>query len=446
MRDVGEKHLSGFPYALFLDRRERVLAELGESAMVLPAAPVLLKGRDTELPYRPDSDFFYLTGFSEPDCVLVIRGFADMDRVVLFMRTRDPRAERWSGTRLGPERAAVHLGVDEARPIERLEQELGPLLAGADRVFFRLDASSRAERPVLDALRTARTMGVRQGAGPYGVMDPGMILNELRLKKDQYEIEAIRKAAEITVEGFRSALSKLRPGLGEWEMEAELEGTFRRLGAKGPAFPSIVGAGTNACVLHYIENSRVMEAGDLVLVDAGAEVRMYGGDVSRTAPVSGRFSPEQRDLYELVDEARRVAVAAVRPGARLDEIHTRAVHVLVRGLRDLGVLEGSEEELIDAEAHEPYYPHRTSHWLGLETHDVGDYARNGASRVLEPGMVLTIEPGLYFPPDLEGGRFAGIGVRIEDDVLVTEDGVDVLTSALPTSAGEVEELTGAGAE
>lgn len=438
-----QESLSGFPYALFLDRRERVLEELGDGAMVLPAAPILLKGRDTELPYRPDSELFYLTGFSEPECVLVLRGFADVDRVVLFMQPKDPRAERWSGARLGPERATAYLGVDDARPIERLEEELGPLLAGADRVFFRLGGNSRAERPVLDALRTARTMGVRQGAGPYGVMDPGIVLNELRLRKDPYEIDAIREAADITVEGFRSAMARLRPGIGEWEVEAELEGTFRRLGAHGPAFPSIVGAGANACVLHYIRNSHRMEGGDLVLIDAGAELNMYGGDVSRTAPVSGRFSPEQRDLYEIVDEAHKAAVAAIRPGARLDEVHDHALRILVSGLVTLGVLDGEEDELIETEAHAPYYPHRTSHWLGLETHDVGDYARNGASRVLEAGMVLTIEPGLYFPPDLDDGPFVGIGVRIEDDVLVTEDGVDVLTDGLPTRADDVESLVGA---
>ncbi len=436
----------GFPTSLFQDRRERVLAGLGNGAMVLPAAPILLKGRDTELLYRQDSDLFYLTGFTESDSVLVLRGFAETSRAVLFTPARDPKAERWSGPRLGPSGAAVALGLDEARPIDRLESELGPLLAGADRVFFRLGGDHRIERLVLDALRMARTMGVRHGVGPQGIMDPGVILNELRLRKDPWEIDAIREAAAITVKGFRAALARLESGIGEWEVEAELEGTFRSLGAQGPAFPSIVGTGSNACVLHYVRNSSRIGNGDLLLIDAGAEKRMYGGDVTRTVPASGRFSTEQRELYQVVEDARRSAVAEIRPGAPLAEVHKKAVQVLVGGLRQLGVLTGEDEGLIEAGAYEAYFPHRTSHWLGLDTHDVGDYAKNGTSRLLEPGMVLTVEPGLYFPPGGGGGRFEGIGIRVEDDVLVTEDGCEVLSAALPTRPEDLESLVGATGE
>ena len=435
--------LSGFSRALFRKRRERVLEALGKGAMVLPAAPVLLKGRDTELPYRQDSDLFYLTGFTEADCVLVLRGFADSNRVVLFTLPRDPKAERWSGPRLGPAAAPAEVGVDEGRPTDKLDTELGPLLAGADRVFYRLGAEPRIERPVLDALRMARTMGARHGVGPQGIMDPGVILNELRLRKDAEEIDAIREATAITVHGFLSAFSRIGPLMGEWEIEAELEGTFRRRGAQGPAFPSIVGAGENACVLHYVKNGARVGKGDLVLLDAGAELHMYGGDVTRTVPASGRFTAEQRELYQIVEDARREAVAAIRPGARLDEVHRAAVGVLVAGLRNLGVLEGNEANLIETGAHEPFFPHRTSHWLGLDTHDVGDYAKNGTSRHLEPGMVLTVEPGLYFPVGGGGGRFEGTGIRIEDDVVVTADGCEVLSASLPTRPDEIEALVGA---
>ena len=438
--------VGGFPRGVFLERRKRVLNELGKGAMVLPAAPVLFRAGDSQLPYRPDSELFYLTGFTEPESVLVLRGFADEARTVLFSRPRDRRAERWSGPRVGPAHARTLVSVDDARPIGQLEDDLASLLEGADRVFFRFGAGSQAEEGILEALRMARTKGTRRGVGPRGVMDPGVILDELRLRKDTSEVEAIREAAAITVQGFRAAFSKLRPGMGEWELEADLEATFRRLGAGGPAFASIVGSGANGCVLHYIQNSRRMEAGELVLVDAGAEFRMYSGDISRTVPVSGRFSAEQRDIYQVVELARQEAISRIRPGVRVSHVHATTVRLLVRGLRDLGVISGDEDELIELAAHEPFFPHRTSHWLGLDTHDVGDYAQNGESRSFEVGMVLTIEPGLYFPPNQEGGSFEGIGIRIEDDILVTEDGAEILNGGLPTEPEEVAALVGTETE
>ncbi len=434
--------IGGFPQDVFVERRARVLDALEDGAMVLPAAPILVRAGDSELPYRPDSELFYLTGFTEPECVLVLRGFADEARVVLFSRPRDPKAELWTGARVGPEEARSLLSVDEGRSIEELDVQLPSLLEGADRVFFRLGREPRSEVGVLAALKKARTEGRAKGSGPRGTMDPGVILDDLRLRKDPKEIEAIREAAAITVRGFEAAFARLRPGMGEWEMEAELEATFRRLGAVGPAFASIVGSGANGCVLHYIENSRRMEAGDLVLVDAGAESRMYASDVSRTVPVSGRFSPEQRDVYEVVEAARKEAVGTIRPGARLSDVHDGVVRQLVRGLLELGVLEGGEEGLIEAEAYKPFFPHRASHWLGLDTHDVGDYARNGTSRQLETGMVLTVEPGLYFAPSDEETPFVGTGIRIEDDVLVTDDGAEILTAGLPTDPERVAALVG----
>lgn len=447
----GSEAFEGFPKALFKERRRRVLEELGSGAMVLPAAPILHRTGDSELRYRADSELFYLTGFTEPEAVLVLRGFADEDRSVLFVRPRDDKAERWTGSRVGPERVPSLYGVDSARMFAQLGDCLPALLAGADRVFFRIGRDGAAERGVVQALEAARTKGQREGTGPRTVVDPGEILDELRLRKDAKEIAAMRAAASVTAAAVREGIDRVGPGIGEWEVEAEVEAGFRRRGASGPAFPTIVGSGPNACTLHYVLNSRRMEAGDLVLIDAGAERRMYSGDISRTVPVSGRFSSEQADVYRVVEEARTRAVAAVAPGVPFEKVHRAALGALVEGLIELGVLAGDSQSLIEKKAQEPYFPHRTSHWLGLDTHDVGSYAKDGVSRSLEPGMVLTVEPGLYFPGltpgskpgSKKGSPFAGIGIRIEDDVLVTEGGREVLTAELPTGPDEISALVGA---
>ncbi len=436
---------TGLPGAIFRRRRERVLRELGSGAMLLPAAPIRYRAGDSEVRYRPDSELYYLTGFTEPGAVLLLRGYADRDRSLLFVRPRDEVAELWSGPRLGPEGALELVGVDDARPVGGLRAALPELLEGADRVHFRLGVHPELEGGVVQALREARLRGTKTGTGPRAVVDPGEILDEMRLRKDPREIELLRDAARVSIQGFRAALARVGPGVGEWEVEAEMEAGFRRHGAMGPSFATIVGSGANTCVLHYIDNGRRMEGGELVLIDAGAEVRMYSGDITRTVPVSGRFTPEQRAIYEVVDSARREAIEAVAPGVRTSEIHERSTAAITRGLRELGLLEGSMGSLIEAKAWERWFPHRTSHWLGLNTHDVGDYARKGQPRPLEEGMVLTIEPGLYFPPGDEH-RFRGIGIRIEDDVLVTEGGAEVLTAALPTSAEEVEALVREGAD
>ena len=432
----------GFPGELFADRRRRVLAELGRGAMVLPAAPTLYRTGDSELRYRPDSELFYLTGFTEPEAVLVLRGFADDERTILFVRPRDEAAERWTGPRVGPARARSLVGVDNARPLAALGEALPQLLQGADRVFSRLGRAAAVERGVVEALARSRTKGQREGKGPRGVVDPGEILDELRLRKDPLEVQAIRESATLTVGAVREAIEGVAPGVGEWEIEAEVEAGFRRRGASGPAFPTIVASGPNACTLHYVENARRMEEGDLLLIDAGAERRMYPADLTRTVPVSGRFSEEQADVYAVVERARARAVEATRPGAAIEDVHRASLVALVEGLVDLGVLDGDVEALIEEKAQEPYFPHRTSHWLGLDTHDVGDYARNGASRELEPGMVLTVEPGLYFASSDSGSAFRGIGIRVEDDVLVTEEGREVLTAGLPTGPEEVQALVG----
>jgi Xaa-Pro aminopeptidase len=431
--------LRGFSADTFRSRRDRVLQALGKDALVLPGAPVRLASRDTEYRFRPDAELFYLTGVEEPEAVAVLRGHADEERFVLFVRPKDAKAELWNGPRLGPEEAKTLHGADAAYPLEEMEQRLPKLLEGAGRVFHRLDQDPRTEALVRGSLRHARMRGPRTGAGPRGIVDPGELLDDLRLIKDQEELDRMRRAAAVSARGVDAAARVGRPGVGEWEIEAAVDGAFRAAGSDGAGYPTIVASGANACVLHYVENSRRVGDKDLVLVDAGASKDLYCGDITRTFPASGSFTAEQRAVYEVVDKARAMAVAAVRPGVTVSDVHDVATRVLVDGLVSLGVLDGSSAQLIEEKKHEAFYPHKTSHWLGLDVHDPGDYARAGNARTLEPGMVLTVEPGLYFRAG-EGTpeRFAGIGVRVEDDVLVTASGHEVLTSELPTSADDVE--------
>jgi Xaa-Pro aminopeptidase len=438
--------MEGLPPGLLAARRGAVLDALGRGVMVLAAAPILRRSRDTEHPYRPDSDLFYLTGATEPHTVAVLAG-GDEPRFVLFAQERDPAAELWTGERLGPEAAAERFGADESYPLADLEARLPVLLRESDRVYYRLGRVGELEGMVLEALVYARSRGQRKGIGPRALVDPGEILDEMRLLKDEVELRRLRGAAEATVAGHRAALDTVRPGVGEWAVQAAVEAAFLREGATAPGFETIVGSGSNACFLHYVDNGKMVAEGDLVLVDAGAEVGLYNGDVTRTAPASGRFSDPQRAVYDVVERARTAAVAAGCPGGSIGGVHNAAVAVLVEGLVSLGVLTGSVEDLVAQEAYKPFYPHQTSHWIGLDVHDPGDYARDGMSRTLEPGMVFTVEPGLYFRPGVDGpaARFEGIGVRIEDDVLVTEAGCENLTAALPTAPEEIEALVAEGA-
>lgn len=426
----------------FARRRRAVLDSLGDGVMVLPAAPVRYRSRDTEYPYRPDSELYYLTGLTEPEAVAVLSG-GDGAPFTLFVRGRDETAELWSGPRLGTEEAADRYGADAAHPLSELEARLPKLLGAGSRIYARLGGGSATERFVVEALRQARARGARAGTGPRAVVDPGEILDDLRVVKDDHEVACIRRACAATVEGHRAAAAAVDAGVGEWVVEAEINAAFRRSGGAGPAFETIVGSGPNACVLHYVTNRGTLEAGDMVLVDAGAEVGMYAGDITRTLPVSGSFSSEQRAVYGVVEAAREAAMAAAVPGGRFEDVHAAAVASLTDGLLELGVLAGSRDEALEEAAYKPFFPHQTSHWLGLDVHDVGDYAGGGVSRELVPGMVLTVEPGLYFRPGLVGGEaFEGLGVRIEDDILITEDGAENLTADLPTAPDEVEAWVG----
>lgn len=423
-------------------RRHRVFERLGTDVLVLGALPVRYKSGDTDYEYRPHSDLLYLAGIDDPGAVLVLCGHAEEQREVLFLPEADPKQALWNGARTAPEEAKDRYGIDVAYGLGELAERFGSLCAPADRIFYRWGASDTLDRLVRATVEQGLLQRRRSGRGPVGVLDTGLLTDELRLVKDPFEVKALEAACALTVLGHRAAMAAVAPGVGEWEVEAQLEAAFRAGGAFGPAFATIVGSGANACVLHYTRNDRVMESGELVLIDAGAELGHYSGDVTRTLPVSGAFTPEQRALYATVDAARAAAIDAIGPGVSVDAPHTAALSTLVEGLLELGVLSGSADEVLETHAYAPYMPHKTSHWLGLDVHDVGDYVVDGAPRVLEPGMVLTVEPGLYLAPGDPAvpETLRGTGVRIEDDVLVTSAGRENLTATLPTDADAVEAL------
>ena len=430
----------------FAGRRTRFLERIGKGVAVLAAAPELFRSRDSEVLYRQNSDFFYLTGFPEPAAVAVLTPHDPEHCFTLFVCPRDPEREQWNGPRAGVEGARELWGADAAYPIEELDEHLRELLEPADRVVYALGIDPLMDARIIRLLVEFRRERQRSGRGPTGVVDPDDFLAPMRLIKDATEIEQIRHAARIAAEGHRAAMRIARPGLGEWQLEAMLEATFRAAGAAGSAYPPIVGSGANATILHYVANDRRTREGDLVLIDAGAEWNLYASDITRTFPVGGRFSVPQRVIYEIVLAAEEAAIAGVRPGATVADLHDVALRVLVEGMLELRLLEGNPDELIEEEAHKRFFPHRTSHWLGLDVHDVGLYSRGDKGVPLQPGMVLTVEPGLYIPLSAEEvpAELRGIGVRIEDDVLVTEDGHEILTRGVPVAVEEIEALVGRG--
>ena len=423
-------------------RRKALMQAAGDGAiLVLPAAPERIRSRDTHYPYRQDSDFWYLTGCDEPEAVLVLVPGRRHGESILFCRERDPEREGWDGPRLGPEGAVDALGLDDAYPITDIDDILPGLLEGRRRVHYHLGRDPDFDLKLIGWLNRVRAQ-VRQGAQPpQEFLELGHLLDEMRLFKSADEIALMQKAADISVEAHRAAMRAARPGIHEYELQAEVERVFRRHGAE-PAYASIVGAGANACILHYRANAAKARAGELVLIDAGAEHRGYASDITRTFPVGGRFSREQRALHDLVCRAQAAALAQARPGVPYEAGHEAAVRTLSDGLLSLGLLQGSLEAVVANGDYKRFYRHKTGHWLGLDVHDVGEYRIDGASRLLEPGMVFTIEPGLYIPADdaTVPAKWRGIGIRIEDDVLVTRDGHRVLTGALERSADEVEAL------
>jgi Xaa-Pro aminopeptidase len=427
----------------FQRRRKRLMRRMKKRSLALIAsAPASVRNRDVEYPYRQNSDFFYLTGFNEPESVAVLVPGREQGEFILFCREFDEKAAIWTGRYAGLEGAREHYDADEAHPITQLDELLPALMEGIERVYYPLSDADNAGSHVaksLAALRAKARSGVRP---PEVVIDLDGLLHEQRLFKSPAELELMRKASEATVAAHRRAMRVCRPGLHEYQLESELMHEFMHRGMRSPAYPCIVAGGDNACVLHYTENQDVLRDGDLLLIDAGAECDHYAADVTRTFPVNGRFSEAQRELYELVLDAQGAALEQIRPGKRWNEPHDAAVQVLTKGLVKLGLLKGRVPKLIKDEVYKKFFMHRTGHWLGMDVHDVGDYKVEDKWRVLEPGMVLTVEPGLYVSRSCEDvdPRWRGIGIRIEDDVLVTETGHEVLTDGVPKTVAEIEAL------
>ena len=428
-------------------RRKRIGERVGNGALVLFGGLERTRSHDTEYRFRPDSNFFYLTGLSEPGAVMVLRPGRDPE-LVLFVRARDVEAEIWTGRRHGPEGARERFAADDAHPLDKLAEVLPKLLDGVDHVYAPLGEYPDFDRALLvacDALRRGNRLG---RAAPGAIHDARALLGEDRIVKDAAALASLRHAVDVTVAAHIEAMSRVRPGLHEYEVEALLEYFFRRSGGSGPGYASIVGSGDNANILHYIENSGDLHAGDLLLVDAGAEWDFFSGDLTRTYPVSGRFTPAQRDLYQVVLAANQAGIAATCVGADIDAIHLECVRILCQGLRDLGLLEGEVDGLVESQQYKRYYMHRTSHWLGADVHDAGHYCIAGKPRPLQAGFVLTIEPALYVRADDEGAPPAlrGCGIRIEDDVLVRDEGPEILSHAAPKTVEELESIVGSRAQ
>ncbi|MGB8379086.1 MAG: aminopeptidase P N-terminal domain-containing protein, partial [Rhodanobacteraceae bacterium] len=417
-------------------RRKQLMRMAGRDAIVIvPSAPERLRNNDAHYPYRQDSDFHYLTGFPEADAVLALVPGRAQGEVILFCRERDPDRERWDGPRAGQQGAVADYGMDDAFPIDDVDDILPGLIEGRSRVYYHFGRDPDFDTKLIGWVNRVRGQ-VRQGArAPHEFVALSHLLHDLRLYKSRSELRVMRKAATIAAEAHMRAMRTARPGMNEHAVEAELLHTFRRHGAV-PSYEPIVGGGANACVLHYRANNAELGDGDLLLIDAGAELDCYASDITRTFPVNGHFSPAQRALYDIVLAAQTAAIAEVRPGRPFDAYHDAAVRVITRGLVKLGLLKGSVAKNLREHGYRRFYMHKTGHWLGLDVHDVGDYRVDGEFRVLEPGMVLTVEPGIYVAPNDRSvpARYRGIGIRIEDDVVVTAGDPEVISAAAPRTA------------
>ncbi|MDR3221037.1 MAG: aminopeptidase P N-terminal domain-containing protein [Candidatus Accumulibacter sp.] len=423
----------------YFSRRQTLLAAIGDGVAIVPTAPERIRNRDSHYPYRFDSYFWHLTGFPEPEAALVLIG-GDAPRSILFCRAKNEEREVWDGFRHGPDAAREAFGFDEAHAFDLLEKMLPELIAGRPALWYALGYDAAWDARVIAALNGVRAQTRAGKRAPEQIHDPRALLDRMRLIKDTHELDVMRRAAAIASAGHLRAMQACRPGLAEYELEAELSREFRRRGADGHAFPPIVAGGGNACVLHYVGNDKPLADRSLVLIDAGCELGGYAADITRTFPVNGKFSGPQRDVYQLVLAAQAAAIAAIRPGAPFVAYHDAALRVLVQGLADFGLLSGNIDGLIESEAYQPFYMHRTGHWLGLDVHDAGDYKTGEEWIALASGMTLTVEPGLYLRPGPNIPEpLRGIGIRIEDDVIVTADGAEVYTSA-PRTIAEIEEV------
>jgi len=433
--------------AEYRQRRQQLMAKIGNGTAIFRSAPMAVMHNDVEYAFRQDSDFFYLTGFNEPEAVAVLAPHHQEHQFVLFVQPKERDKEVWTGYRCGVEKAKEIFGADEAYPIAEMDEKLPQYLEKADRIYYHLGRDRAFNETLLKHWQRLMATYPKRGTGPIAIEDSGPILHAMRQVKSPAELELMRKAAAISVEAHNQAREIAAPGRYEYEVQAEMERIFRLQGGMGPAYPSIVASGSNACVLHYIENNRQMQDNELLLIDAGCAYCYYNADITRTFPVGGKFTPEQKALYEIVLEAQLQAIAQVQPGNPYNQFHDTAVRVITEGLVGLGIIKGEVDKLIEEEKYKPFYMHRTGHWLGLDVHDVGVYQHGESPQILQSGQVLTVEPGLYIVPETKPAedqpeidpRWSGIGIRIEDDVLVTSTGHEVLTAGVPKLIEELED-------
>ncbi|MEA5597787.1 aminopeptidase P N-terminal domain-containing protein [Rivularia sp. UHCC 0363] len=433
--------------AEYRQRREALMSKIGSATAIFRSAPMAVMHNDVEYAYRQDSDFFYLTGLDEAEAVAVLAPHHEEHKFILFVQPKDITKEVWSGYVTGVDAAKEMYGADEAYPINELNEKLPQYLLNADKIYYRLGQDKSFNETVLTHYQSLLRTYPKRGTGPTAIQDTCTILHGMRLVKSESELELMRKAADIAVEAHNLALEMAKPGVYEYEIQAEMERIFRKRGGLGPAYPSIVASGANSCILHYIENNRQMQDGDLLLIDAGCSYNYYNSDITRTFPVGGKFTAEQKILYELVLSAQKQAIAQIKPGNAYNLIHDTALRVLVEGMVELGILKGEVDKLIEEEKYKPYYMHRTGHWLGLDVHDVGVYQHGKDNPlILQPGQVLTVEPGIYIVPGAKPAedqpqvdqKWMGIGIRIEDDVLVTATGCEVLTKGVNKEIEDME--------
>lgn len=426
---------------IYNNRRQRLMEQMGKGVAVLKGAPEQTRTNDTEYPYRQDSDFFYLTGYNEPGAACIIDPNNSEHPFTLFVLPQDPKKEVWTGWRLSFDETVKTYGADNAQDIAEFESATLAAMKTASKVYTNLNHDKDHQYKMLDQVGQVRKEVQRTGGGPEGLESIGSITHGMRLIKDQHEVELMQTAASISADAHIKAMQVCKPGMYEYQLQAALESHLVHEGASGPAYTSIVGAGDNATVLHYIKNRDQIVAGDLILIDAAGEYDMYAADITRTFPANGKFSEAQKEIYNVVLHAQKEVVAASKPGVTFQELHDLDLRLLIEGMIKIGLLQGSVDEVMDNESYQDYFMHKTGHWLGLDVHDMGNYMADGESVTLKPGMVFTVEPGIYVNSRSKAPeRFRGIGIRIEDDILITEDGNINLTSGVPKEIAEIEAL------
>lgn len=423
-------------------RKDLMLQMHKNSIAIISSAPEKIRSRDTHYPYKQNVNLSYLCGFPEPESVLVLIPGRENGETVLFCRDKDPLRETWDGYREGPNGAVKNFGADDAFPISDIDDILPNLIEGKDRLYYAIGKDPEFDKHLMDWINHVRSQRGNGALPPGEFVDLDHFINEMRLFKTAGEVKIMRKAGEISAKAHVRAMKASRPGVFEYQLQAEIEHEFAMSGSVGPAYSSIVGGGKNGCVLHYVENKDLLRDGDLVLIDAGCEYQNYAADITRTFPVNGKFSVEQAAIYDVVLKAQADAIAMIGPGIEYNKTNEATIRTITQGLVDLGLLQGDIDELIANEAHREFYMHGAGHWLGMDVHDVGDYKIEGQWRVYEPGMVVTIEPGIYIAPGSPNidEKWHGIAVRIEDDIVVTKDGNENLTSAVPKERNEIEAL------